>query len=46
MIQDLAGKSKRKGFKILLVQNLFILFGMGAMLLLSFYEPKIKKAKW
>ncbi|CAB4035660.1 Zinc transporter ZIP14, partial [Paramuricea clavata] len=46
MIQDLAGKSKKKGFKILLVQNLFILFGMGAMLLLSFYEPKIKKAKW
>ncbi|CAB4020176.1 zinc transporter ZIP14-like isoform X1 [Paramuricea clavata] len=46
MVLDLTGKSKKKGFKMLLVQNLFILLGMSAMLLLSFYAPKVKKAKW
>ena len=46
MIRVLAGKSKKRGFKMLFVQNFFILIGMGAMLLLSFYAHEIKKAKW
>ena len=46
MIHGLAGKSKKRGFKLLFIQSFFILFGMGAMLLLSFYAHKIEEAKW
>jgi hypothetical protein len=46
MIHGLAGRSKMKGFKMLFIQNFFILLGMGAMLLLSFYAHKIKHADW
>ncbi|CAB4024755.1 Zinc transporter ZIP14 [Paramuricea clavata] len=46
MVQGLAGKSKMKAFKLLLIQNFFILLGIGAMLLLSFYAHKIKHADW
>ena len=46
MVLGLAGKSKKKALKMLLIQNFFILLGFGAMLALSFYAHEIKEAKW